>query len=69
MLSWKALHAAIKDNQNNLDMYVEVHWANGIMKSSKWIPKSKQWLSKLKTFSIKIQLQFINVPTNSKITS
>ena len=20
-LSWKALHAAIKDNQNNLDMY------------------------------------------------
>ena len=21
-LSWKALHAAIKDNQNNLDMYV-----------------------------------------------
>ena len=22
MLSWKALHAAIKDNQNNLDMYL-----------------------------------------------
>ena len=70
-LSWKALNAAIKDNQNNLDMsFVKfTELINGIMKSSKWIPRSKQWLSKLKTFSIKIQLKFINVPTNPKITS
>ena len=58
-LSWKALHAAIEDNQNSL----------GLMKSSKWIPKSKQWLTKLKAFSIKIQLKLMNVLTYPKIPS